>query len=178
MTMKSNVDVWRRSTRRHVYELVMILVMLCLVAAGYLYWVKSSSEKIRYVADNYHLLSGSHYIAAMEELRHIESQMSLELAQAVIDTKLLDILKETQAAYRCNGSAYISQQKISSGLELGSLYSDNRFDYLEHKLTRLLSTTELSDNTFCMASERRIRYISDLLTTLRQILQLHTIARD
>jgi len=178
MTMLSNVDVWKRSTHRHVYELVMILVMLCIVAAGYLHWIKGSSEKIRYVADNYHLLSSAHYMAAMEELRHIESQMSIELAQAGIDTKSLDQLKETQATYRCNGSAYIFQQNINSGLELGSLYSDNRFGFLEHKLTRQLSTSELSGDTFCMASERRIHYIRGLLTTLRQIVQLHTIARD
>ena len=66
MTMPANQETWIRSTRRHVYELVVILVMLCLFAAGYFYWIKSSSEKIRYVADNYHLLSSSHYIAAMD----------------------------------------------------------------------------------------------------------------
>ena len=176
--MQSNPTACRRSTRRHVYELVMILVLLCLVAAGYFYWIESSAERIRYFADNYHLLSGSHYMAAMEELRHIESQMSLELARADIDTNALDKLTETQATYRCNGSAYIAQQEIRAGLEHDSPFSDNRFDSLERKLTRQLSTTELDGDTFCMAGERRILDIRGLLTTLKQIVQMHSIARD
>ncbi len=176
--MLPNQDAWIRSTRRHVYELVMIMVMLCLFAAGYLFWLKSSSEQIRYLADDYHLLSSSHYMAAMEELRHIESQMSLELAKAGINTKTLDKLKEAQEIYRCNSSAYIAQQKISLGLELDRLYRDNRFDSLKRKLTRQLSATELSGNTFCMANEQRILDIRSLLTNLHQIVRLHTIARN
>jgi len=178
MTMLSNQDTWIRSTRWHVYELVIILVMLCLVAAGYLYWIKSSSEKIRYIANNYHLQSSSYYMAAMGELRHIESQMSLELAQEGIDTKTLDKLTETQEAYRCQGSAFISQQEIRSGLELGSRFRDNRFDSLERNLARQISTTDLSDDTFCRAGEQQILNIRGLLRTLRQIVQLHSIARD
>ncbi|NNJ96909.1 MAG: hypothetical protein HKP12_07080, partial [Gammaproteobacteria bacterium] len=76
--MRSNRDTLKPYTRRYVYELVTILVIICLVAVGYLYWIKSSTEKVRYIADSYHLLSSSNYMAAMEELRHIENQMSLE----------------------------------------------------------------------------------------------------
>jgi diguanylate cyclase (GGDEF)-like protein/PAS domain S-box-containing protein len=178
MTMSANQETWIRSTRRHVYELVVILVMLCLFAAGYFYWIKSSSEKIRYVADNYHLLSSSHYMAAMEELRHIESQMSLELAQASVDASTLDKLTETQEAYRCRGSAYISEQKIRSGMELGSRYKDSRFFVLERNLDRQIAATDLSDDMFCTASEQQILNIRRLLRTLRQMVQLHTIARE
>ncbi len=43
MIIQSNMDAWRRSTRRHVYELVLILVMLCLVAAGFLFFTHRSN---------------------------------------------------------------------------------------------------------------------------------------
>ena len=157
---------------------MVILVVLCLFAAGYFYRIKSSSEKIRYVADNYHLLSSSHYIAAMEELRHIESQMSLELAQASVDASTLDKLTETQEAYRCQDSAYISEQKIRSGLELGSRYKDSRFFVLERNLANQIAATDLSDDIFCTTNEQQILDIRRLLRTLRQMVQLHTIARE
>jgi diguanylate cyclase (GGDEF)-like protein/PAS domain S-box-containing protein len=176
--MRSKQVTWIRSTRWHVYELVIILVMLCLVASGYLYWIKSSSEKNRYIADNYHLLSNSHYMAAMEELRHIESQMSLELARGSRDTKMLDKLTETHETYRCNGSVYISQQQVNSGLALGKLYNDSRFASLEHKLKRQISAVMLEDVAFCKAGEQKILDIRRILRTLRQIVQLHTVARD
>ena len=176
--MMANRHTREHSTRWHVYQLVTILVILCLVAAGYLYWITSSSNRIRYIADNYHLLSGSHYMAAMEELRHIESQMSLELAQQGIETKTLDTLSETQETYRCRSSAFISQQEIGSGLELGNRFSNRKFDSLERDLARQLSTTDIGSDTFCEASGQQILDIRRLLRTLRQIVQLHSIARD
>ncbi|NNJ98267.1 MAG: EAL domain-containing protein, partial [Gammaproteobacteria bacterium] len=142
------------------------------------YWIKSSTEKVRYIADSYHLLSSSNYMAAMEELRHIENQMSLELATDAVDANILGQLTETREIYRCQDSAYIAQQKISSGQELGSRFSDNRFDYLERKLRREISATGLSEDTFCITSEQQIVNIRALLRTLRQIVQLHNVARD
>jgi diguanylate cyclase (GGDEF)-like protein/PAS domain S-box-containing protein len=178
MKMRSTREPIKPSTRRYVYELVTILVILCLVAAGYFYWIKSSTERIRYIADNYHLLGSSHFMAAMQELRHIENQMSLELAKKTLDTKMLDRLTETQEAYRCRDAAYLAQQRISSGLEIGSRSSDNRFASLERKIQREISTTGLGDDAFCTASEQQIVNIRTLLRTLRQIVQLHSIARD
>ena len=176
--MRSNQITSKPSTRRYVYELVTILVILCVVAAGYLYWIKSSAERIRYIADSYHLLSSSHFMAAMDELRYIENQMSLELAKNNLDTNRLDELMETRETYRCQDSAYIAHQKISSGLELGSRSTDTRFDYLERKLLLEISTTGLGDDAFCVTSEQQIVKIRALLRTLRQIVQLHGIARD
>ncbi len=176
--MRSSQITLKPSTRRYVYELVAILVILCVVAAGYLYWIKSSTERIRYIADSYHLLSSSHYMAAMEELRRIENQMSLELAKDRLDTTMLGQLTETRKTYRCQDAAYITQQRISSGLELGSGSSDNRFDSLERKLRREISTTRLGDEAFCETSEQQIFNIRALLRTLRQIVQLHNIARE
>lgn len=176
--MRSNQNSLKPSTRRYVFELVAILVILCVVAAGYLYWIKSSTERIRYIADSYHLLSSSHFMTAMEELRRIENQMSLEVARNSLDTTVLGELMETRETYRCQDSAYIAQQRISSGLELGGRSSDARFDYLGRKLLREISTSGLGDEAFCETSEQQIVNTRALLRTLRQIVQLHGIARE
>ncbi|MBT8439529.1 MAG: PAS domain S-box protein, partial [Gammaproteobacteria bacterium] len=93
-------------------------------------------------------------------------------------TKMLDKLTETQEAYRCSGSVYLSQQQINSGLALGKLYNDNSFASLEHKLKRQISAAMLEDDAFCKAREQKILDIRRMLRTLRQIVQLHTVARD
>jgi diguanylate cyclase (GGDEF)-like protein/PAS domain S-box-containing protein len=49
---------------------------------------------------------------------------------------------------------------------------------MERNLTRRLSSTELIDDAFCMASEQRILDIRALLRILRQVVEMHTIARD
>ena len=63
---------WARDIHRQVYELVLILAMLVVVAAGYHLWSHVSVEQVRNNINDHHLVANSQYLRAMEELRNLQ----------------------------------------------------------------------------------------------------------
>ena len=138
--MMTSEGSWTRAIRWRVYELIILMLTLGLIAAGYIYWFKHSSAVIRHSADDYHLLSNAHYLTAIGELRQKQSQMSLEMVQAHVNTELPAALLAPAREYNCSASFFIARREIGIGLDLERSFADNRFDSLAGKLARQLSS--------------------------------------
>jgi diguanylate cyclase (GGDEF)-like protein/PAS domain S-box-containing protein len=176
--MMTGQGSWTRAIRWRVYELIILMAALGLIAAGYIYWFKSSSEIIRHQADDYHLLSNSHCLAAMGALRQKKSQMSLEMAQAYTNTELPPELWMPMQEYNCTASFFIARREIRIGLDLERRFADSRFDALTGKLARQLSKMLGAKWDFCTATDQVIADMGGLLSTLRQLVRLHSVVRD
>lgn len=176
--MMTSEDSWTRAIRWRVYELIILMLTLGLIAAGYIYWFKHSSEVIRHSADDYHLLSNAHYLTAIGELRQKQSQMNLAMVQAHINTELPAELLAPAREYNCSASFFIARREIGIGLDLERSFADNRFDSLAGKLARQLSSIVEAKGDFCTAGDQLISDVGGLLMTLRQLVQLHSVARD
>ena len=64
--------------RLHIYQLILLVVILGLFTGVYVFWQKSLSDKSHALVSDYHLNSSSHYLRAMLELRHLQSHSILE----------------------------------------------------------------------------------------------------
>jgi signal transduction histidine kinase len=179
MTTGNNAS-WPQVIRRHVLQLVLLVVIFGLIAVGYNAWSQSTSEKHRDQANNYHLASYSHYITAMEELRHAQNHMSLNLAKTCINSEVVTKAIDTQQDYNGAVSFYLINREIKAGLELQHNFSDARFDMLTDRLTHQFSTFEkygrdcFLDNT---PSDQAITVINDLLRPLSKLARLHSTVR-
>ena len=63
---------WAGDIRRQIYELVALLALLVVIAAGYDVWSHVSIERVRVEINDHHLVANSHYLRAMEELRNLQ----------------------------------------------------------------------------------------------------------
>jgi len=167
---------WPNVIRRHVYELIMLVVTLGLIAAGYVTWNRSSTDQILHLANNYHSASHSHFLKAMEELRQIQNHLSIDLAKPYVSHAMQTQLEGLQTDYNKTVSLHIIRQEVHQGLELQRTFADNRFESLTIKLERLFSTFEKS-TIKDVTSEQMIQDVMGLLTPLKQLLRLHSVAR-
>ncbi len=179
MTMTVGTS-WAKIIRRYVYGLIILIVMLGLIAAGYISWHKSSSDEIQRLANDYHLASTSHYLKAMEELRHMMSHLSYDLVKANIDIELPITVIHPKHGHSISVSFHLIQQEIRNGLELQRTFADGRFDSLSTKLEQQLTKfRELGGDYFLKgtAPNQLIHTIRGLLTSFGQLVRLHTIVR-
>ena len=179
--MASNMNnSWARDIRRQVYELVSILVLLVVAAAGYDYWTHYSIERIRHQINDYHLVTNSHYLRAMEELRNLQTHHGLK-QQAHPQTHSANnaqglILGDA----RHSALHYLADESIRSGLDLEYSYQNARFTGLVNKLNQ--QNLELSETYTAYemqaASDADLIIVSGrLLVTLEQLVRLHSITR-
>ena len=71
---------WSKDIRRQVLQLITLLVSLVVIGAGYDVWSHRAIELGRQKLTEYHLVSNSHYLHAMEELRKLQSHHALRAA--------------------------------------------------------------------------------------------------
>jgi diguanylate cyclase (GGDEF)-like protein len=179
--MANSNKSWAGGIRRQVFELFGILIALVMVAGGYELWSHWSIERVREETNNYHLVANSHYLRAMEDLRNLRSHH-------------VSRLKSDSAPHRHSSDSeliledsyhttlhYLVDKQIESGLVLERRYADYRFDMMSRRLDQqLLSLSELY-TAFEMnaASDEDLQQVTvKLLTTLDQIVRLHSIMRD
>lgn len=180
MTTNNEVS-WPQVIRRQVLQLIILVVIFGLIAVGYNAWSRGSSEKSRNLANNYHLASYSHYITAMEELRHAQNHISLNLAKTCINTELMTKTIDAQQDYNGAVSYYLIKQEISAGLELQHDYSDARFDVLTARLREQFSIFEKSGEDCFLnnkSTDQIITVVNELLRPLSQLVRLHSTVRD
>ncbi|MGI9289322.1 MAG: putative bifunctional diguanylate cyclase/phosphodiesterase [Pseudomonadales bacterium] len=172
---------WRNAIRRYVFEMLILLVILGLIAIGYRAWILSSSNNIRRYINNYHLASTAHYLKAIEEFREVQILLIHESARKYIDTELQLTALASMREPNYSVMYYIILQKIRAGLELHRNFADGRFGTLTAKLARQVSNYEESSNDYVqngVASDQMIADIRGLLTTLNQLVRLHSVMRD
>jgi len=171
-----------RAIRRHVYQLILLVVILSLITAGYIFWQKNVSEKILSRANDYHLSSSSFYLKAMEELRHIQANLEIDLAYTQIEPELQLALVESKTQYNRNVSFYIVRDAHRAGLVIHQQFAGSEFDSLVDKLGRQFQSFKESGSDYFLhdgdVSGQMITEISSLLVTLRQLVHLHSAARD
>lgn len=180
MTKSSEIS-WPGAIRRYVYEMMILLVILALIAIGYRAWVLNSSDKIRRYINNYHLASTAHYLKAKEQFREVQILLVYESARTYIDAKLQ--IKALASMREPNYSVmnYLFLQEIRSGLELQRIFADDQFESLTATLTRQITSYEKSSRDYVQSgipSNQMITDIRGLLVTLSQLVRLHSVIRD
>ncbi len=173
--------LWPRVVRRYVYELIILIFLLGLIAAGYISWQGNTSDKIQRLGNDYHLANTSHYLKAMEKLHHMTSHLTYDLLKTNIDDEFQAPTMELGHEY--NGSVYfhLIRQEIRTGLELQRSFADDRFDFLADRLERQLSIFEEHGEDYFLngvTSNQMIPDIRGLMLPLKQLVRLHTIVRD
>ncbi len=172
---------WRNAIRRYVYEMLILLVILVLIAIGYRAWMQSSSNNIRRYINNYHLASTAHYLKAIDEIREVQILLIHESARKYIDKELRLTALATKRDPNYSVMYYLMLQEIRAGLELHRIFVDSRFDTLTAKLAGQVSNYENSSSDYLqkdVASDQMIADIRGLLTTLNQLVRLHSVMRD
>ena len=172
---------WVRDIRRRVFELIGILIALVVFAAGYELWSHESIGRARDDISNYHLVTNSHYLRAMEELRNLQSHHAREPKLGVEKNQHTQDIQLTLNDTQHKVMHYLAAEKIEWGLALERQYDDHRFTGLSDRLRqRLLSLSETytAYEMDAAGDQDLLRATSRLLTVLDQITQLHSIVRD
>lgn len=167
--------------RRHIYEMLAILSVSVLILGWHYGWSQSSSDKLRHYANNYHLTTNSYYLKATQQLLLEHSRLSDESVKNNIDTELqAKILASPQVSNKA-ALTFIIRQNIKAGLELQRTFDDGRFGSLSATLERQASKYEESKRDYVQGSiapDQVSADIKGLLTTLSQLIQLHSVSRD
>lgn len=177
----SNENSWIHAIRRYVYEVIILLGIFTLIAVGYRVWYQSSTDKIRFIVNDYHLTSTFHYLKAMKELRGLQYLLKDELVkvpnQAALQTKITALRHDDNRSILF----HLIQREIQAGLKLHSTVADNRFDALALKLEQKNKNYQASNEAYSQKKssyEQLINDIKALLTSLDQMVRLHSIIRD
>ena len=80
---------WAGLIRRYVYQLIILYIILGFIAVGYNSWQRVTSEKLRQVANEFHLGSINHLLKIIDEISRMEYQLSYEWVKANINMDLL-----------------------------------------------------------------------------------------
>ncbi len=168
--------------RLHIYQLILLVVILGLITGAYVFWQKNLTGKSQSLASDYHLANSSHYLRAMLELRHIQSHSILESLEKSIDVDLQKSSQEVQHEYSDTVSFYLVRDELHAALALQGEFADSRFDPLTDKLQQhLLIFAEggIDDLPHATATMGQV-YLSvrEMLKTLKQLVQLHTVVRE
>ncbi len=181
MTATSN-PLTPEEIRQHIYQLILLVVILGLISGVYGFWQKSLSDKSQALASDYHLNSNSHYLRAMLELRHIQSHSILESLEKSIDLDLQKNSQQIQHEYSDTVSFYLVRDELHAALVLQDEFSDSRFDPLSDKLQQqlFLLTEGGSDDLAHTEAATSQLYLSvrEMMKTLKQLVQLHTVVRE
>ena len=168
--------------RLHIYQLILLVVILGLVTGAYVFWQKNLTGKSQSLASDYHLANSSHYLRAMLELRHLQSHSILESLEKSIDVDLQKSSQEVQHEYSDTVSFYLVRDELYAALALQDEFADERFDPLTDKLQHQLFIFIEGDNDGLPHAEATMGqvYLSvrEMLKTLKQLVQLHTVVRE
>lgn len=185
--MSSSKDTrWAADIRRYIYEILLLVVLLILIATGFSQWRQHTEDLNHRYSNDYHLASTSHYLKAMEELRHILNNLTYDTAD--LNTANPHPGSESpdtaiQPADDINPSIlfYLIQQELKAGLALHQQFGDTRLDLLSRSLNQQLTKYQYSSQTYLATAGQEKQIISDirgLLTTLSQLERLHIIIRS
>ena len=178
----SNNTLTPAGIRHHVYELILLVVILGLFTGGYVFWQKSISDTSQSLASDYHLNSSSHYQQAMLELRHMQSHGLLESLEKSTDSSLQKINQHIQHEYHDTITFYLVRDELNAALALQEEFADSRFDSLTDKLQQQLFIFTEGNSDYYPSDNATMGQIylsvSEMLQTLKQLVQLHAVVRE
>ncbi|MDX1734995.1 MAG: EAL domain-containing protein [Halioglobus sp.] len=171
---------WARDIHRQVYELVLILTTLFVVAGGYNIWSHMSVDDVRNDINDYHMVAISHYLRAMEELRGIQVQHAEGQNRRADDAQAGGAQPLTPIGNQLPLIYHIVNDSIGRGLALERQYDDRRFDALSKKLARQAS--QLAQGFEQLGPKggdtKLMALTSSMLVSLEQLTRLHSITRE
>ncbi|MEW4982658.1 MAG: ATP-binding protein [Cycloclasticus sp.] len=171
---------WQKLIRRYIYTLVVLILLLVVISAGYAYWINSKKEWGETVAYQYHSTSSTYYLNAMEELRHLQNDMNhtllLQSSRPLpkqIEVKLLH--------YSETSLLNLVRQHIKSGVSLHEKFPNKQFNGLILRLEQQLLI--FNENFYSYRKTIKLNSelptnIDGLLLTLKQLIRLHTVTRE
>ena len=168
--------------RHHVYELILLVVILGLFTGGYVFWQKSMSDASQSLASDYHLNSRSHYLLAMLELRHMQSHGLLQSLEKSTDSNLQAISQDIRHEYSDMVSFYLVRDELNAALALQEEFADSRFNPLTDKLQQQLFIFTEGNSDYFPSDDATTGQIyssvSEMLQTLEQLVQLHAVVHE
>jgi len=176
-----NSRSWSYEIRWYVYKMLILLSTITLLAIGYRTWYQNHTDGIHTLANEYHLTSTFHYLKAMEELRHIQGHLRIEEISNLVSGELQAKLAEQDSYEDYAALLYIIRQEIQAGLRLQKTFADSRSDRLTIKLEQQFSDYTRSQEEYLnypTTTDERINSLTGLLTSLNQLVRLHTVLRD
>lgn len=172
---------WAGLIRRYVYQLIILYIILGFIAVGYNSWQRVTSEKLRQVANEFHLGSINHLLKIIDEISRMEYQLSYEWVKANINMDLLPEGKQPEQLFNPSASLYIIKHHVNKALALHRQFPDQQFkgmikrlelrlSYFEQKLQDYSSKTDFSDDL--------INGLRDIHAPLKQLERAHMIQRE
>lgn len=172
---------WTRLIRRYVYQLIILYIILGLIAVGYNSWQRVASEKLRQVANEFHLNSNNHLLNTIDEIRRMENQLTYEWAKKNIHLQLLPESVKPPQSFNPSASLYLVKNHVNKALELHRQFPDKQFNGMIKRLELQLSSFEEKLKDYSSKSNYSNDLISALRgfdTLLRQLERSHIIERE
>jgi len=170
---------WPQVVRRSTVLVVVLVGMLGLATAGFVFWNKDRSVHAHRVINDYHLASAFKSASAREELGHLLSVVRdhLKGSDALPDGRpaLPGHSEAPSAAY------FLLRQRVSEVLEIERRFADPAFSGIAQRLERRMNaiserTSGLRDGQ--AISPQTYEDLRSLYTILTQLERLHAIAHD
>jgi hypothetical protein len=158
---------WHMAIQRYVLLLLLLVIILGIAIIGYISWYKDSSEKILFLANNYHLASMLHCADAREEIRHVQFHAGFELA----GIKEEQILMGHKYEFNESIAIHIILRDIDKVIELQRNFAEQKFALL---INRLEQRVELFVDA--KDSRQKAHNLASVLMILKQLGRLHLIA--
>jgi len=169
---------WPKAIRRHVYELVILNVVLALMAISYIAWQKHSTQALMEITNNYHQNSAKHYLKALEEIRHVRFHTAYKLEHEQTGKDILEKIMKPNLKFNRLTSFHLIRKEIRAALKLQNIYKDSQFNYLTDRLDQRLSNFVLSYKNYS-SQDHVPKDISDsllqLVTPIIQLEKLHSV---
>jgi len=179
--MTKNQILSVKAIRRYVYELILLVVLLGLVAVVFSLWQKNTSERLLQLGNDYHQASSSHYLKAMGVLRHIQIHLGLNLAKGYTDVDMFSRIMGHDHVQSEQILFDLVQQEVKAGLDIQQKYADKQFDFLVARLDKKSSEFESRVKEYFIGGivlDQVAADLRSLLVTLQQLEVLHSATRD
>ena len=173
--------LWPQAIRRHIYELVLLNIVLALLAITYISWQKASTKDLMLVTNDYHQASARHYLKALEEIRHIEFHTTYEIVKEKSGTDPLEKTIEPSHDFNKSNSFHLIKKEIHEALKLQRIYKDSDFtaliERLENRLSKFLLSVEHA-SSMDHVSDIVMNNMLALVMPVMQLEKLHSIKHD
>ncbi len=161
------------STRRYVYLLIYLILLLSAIVTCFLYWQLNKLSKIESLANNYHLSTILNSIAIKEEARHIQYH---------IYEMLYRDEPHNNDHFNLNISFFIIKEKINTIKELQSRYNHREYVNTLNNADNLLSQLFVVKEKYGFTLDSHIIELSEMLEQVlifsEQLQRLHSGAYE
>ncbi len=179
---KKSATAWIQSVRQYIYQMLLVVALFSIAVFILDNWTRTLSDEGYERANDYHLASSLHFLAAGDELHRIEliydrlfSLSSEGNGKIIASPGMINERDKIRSIW------FVAKKRIQSAVIMQNSYEDKNFTYLMDKLSR---KTEALDGAFNewdidpLAQGELEAAVEGVLITLDQLGRLHTISHD